>query len=70
MLRHNDRVKFIFVQRNPLAVLASWYKAPSEFDPKWSLDQEWEWASLKNQNRPEEFLVIKSGKKLTHCFCN
>lgn len=50
-----SNIKIIFISRDPLAVLNSWYNAPREFYPHWSIEQEWEFAPSKNQDRPEEF---------------
>jgi hypothetical protein len=54
MLEKSD-IRIIFISRDPLAVLNSWYNAPREFYPEWSIEDEWEFAPSKNQGRPEEF---------------
>lgn len=54
MLETSD-MKIVFISRDPLAVMNSWYNAPREFHPHWSIEQEWEFAPSKNQDRPEEF---------------
>lgn len=57
MMRRHDQLKLVAVIRCPIAVVASWYRAPREFrgDLGWKLDEEWRYAVKKNLNRPEEF---------------
>jgi len=57
MMRRHDRLKLVAVIRCPIAVVASWYRAPREFrgDLGWKIDEEWRYAVKKNLNRPEEF---------------
>lgn len=50
-----SNIKIIFISRDPLSVINSWYNAPREFYPEWSIDDEWEFAPSKNQGRLEEF---------------
>lgn len=63
-------IKIIGIVRNPLSVLASWTKAPKEFDPSWNLMSEWRYATLKNDNRPEEFYGFEKWKDSTINFIN
>ena len=49
------QVKIIFLSRDPVQVLNSWYNAPKEFSPDWEIEKEWLHATSKNQNRSEEF---------------
>ncbi len=55
MLQKNKTIKFVFLIRNPLAVIHSWSKAPKEFNSNWNLQDEWLDAPKKNLNKPEEF---------------
>jgi sulfotransferase family protein len=59
LLRKDGNVRLICLIRNPLAVLASWFAAPKEFNPNWSKSTEWFLASSKNRNRSEEFYGFK-----------
>lgn len=54
MLEMSD-IKIIFISRDPVSVINSWYNAPREFYPEWSIEEEWEFAPSKNQGRLEEF---------------
>ena len=54
-LLEQSEVKILFISRDPISVLNSWYNAPREFYPEWDIDQEWEHAPAKNGGRPEEF---------------
>lgn len=61
-------VKIIGIIRNPMAVLASWFKAPREFYPEWSYLDEWRLAPSKNQNKPEEFFGFQKWKEIAENF--
>lgn len=47
-LLENSDAKVIAIVRNPLSVLASWKKAPKEFDKAWDILKEWRDAPSKN----------------------
>lgn len=70
LLKQSPSVKAIFLIRNPLAVLYSWYKAPKEFRPEkgWNFDDEWLEAASKNENRPEEFHGYLKWKEASFIF--
>ena len=70
MLKNSSDIKFIFLIRNPLAVLFSWKNAPKEFraDKGWSFDDEWKNANSKNLNQPEEYNGYVKWKEATHLF--
>ncbi|WP_019933259.1 sulfotransferase domain-containing protein [Oceanimonas smirnovii] len=55
LLNSDKEIKIIGLVRNPLSVMASWFKAPKEFNPEWSIEDQWFSAELKNQGRKEEF---------------
>lgn len=57
LLKKSKGVKFVFLIRNPLAVLYSWKNAPKEFrsDKGWIFEEEWMDSPKKNNNKPEEF---------------
>jgi hypothetical protein len=61
-------IKIIGIVRNPLAVIASWFKAPKEFCSQWKILDEWRFAQNKNQNKPEEFFGFEKWKEATENF--
>lgn len=68
ILSKNKLVKFIFIVRNPLAVLNSWKNAPREFTPEWDFNIEWRNANKKNRNRVEEYFGYEKWKEATLLF--
>lgn len=68
ILNQCNEVKIIGIVRNPLAVLASWFLAPKEFNPEWDLGCEWREAPSKNRNRPEEFYGFDKWKESAEAF--
>lgn len=79
MVARSADVKYIFIIRNPLAVLFSWKNAPKEFrvDKGWKFEDEWRYAPSKNLNLPEEYNGYEKWKssalifrKLEHIYPN
>jgi len=68
MLSKNQVIKFVFIIRNPLAVMNSWIHTVMEFKPEWDLDQEWKKAEKKNQNRVEEYFGYNKWKEAGNIF--
>ncbi|MCC6447826.1 MAG: sulfotransferase domain-containing protein [Chitinophagaceae bacterium] len=70
LLEKDKDLKVIGIIRNPLAVIHSWWKAPKEFKAElgWKIEEEWRWAPLKNQNRPEEFNGYEKWKEVALLF--
>lgn len=68
MLDKNEQIKFIFLLRNPFAVLSSWKKAPKEFNPDWNFDLEWKFAENKNEGRVEEYFGYNKWKEASRLF--
>jgi hypothetical protein len=68
ILKVHDKVKFILIVRDPLAVLASWAKAPREFNPQWNFNEEWKAAAKKNLDRPEEYYGFDKWKESSLLF--
>ncbi|MFM9824803.1 sulfotransferase domain-containing protein [Flavobacterium sp.] len=70
LLINDSEIKVIGLVRNPLAVINSWLNAPKEFkkDLGWDLQEEWRYASKKNQNKPEEFNGYEKWKEVTKLF--
>ncbi|MDF1594396.1 MAG: sulfotransferase, partial [Desulfobacterales bacterium] len=64
MLNICSEIKIIGIVRNPLSVLASWVRAPKEFNKEWDINREWLYAPSKNQNRPEEFYGFDKWKEV------
>ena len=54
-LLNNSDIKIIYIKRNPIDVINSWYNAPKEFNKDWDIESEWRYAKLKNLDRVEEF---------------
>lgn len=54
-LLKNSNIKIIYIKRNPIEVINSWYQASKEFDPMWDIQDEWRYAPSKNKDRVEEF---------------
>jgi len=54
-LLQNSNTKIIYIERNPVDVINSWFNAPKEFNSKWDIQKEWLDAPSKNLNKPEEF---------------
>ncbi len=68
LLRECSDIKIIGIVRNPLAVLASWIKAPREFDCRWKVSEQWRNAPAKNMGRPEEFYGFEKWKLAASSF--
>ncbi len=70
ILAKTEDVKFIFLIRNPLAVLYSWKNAPKEFKAElgWSFEKEWKKAPSKNLNLPEEYNGFEKWKEASYLF--
>lgn len=62
------RLKVIGIVRDPRAVLASWSRAPREFDPTWSLTEQWRDAPLKNAGLEENWYGYTRWKQLAQSF--
>lgn len=62
MLRQCDEIKIFGIIRNPLSVLASWVRAPKEFEQHWDIEKEWLNATKKNNNQQEEFYGYEKWK--------
>jgi hypothetical protein len=58
----------VFLIRDPVEVLTSWINAPKEFDPSWSIHQEWLTAAKKNKNKPEEYYGYQRWKEAANSF--
>lgn len=54
ILKKSD-IKIVYIKRNPIDVINSWYNAPKEFDKTWDIENEWMYSPSKNLNKPEEF---------------
>ena len=55
LLKEIDDMHIIFILRNPLDVLTSWYNAPREFYPEWDIYKEWRFAQSKMNFLPERY---------------
>jgi hypothetical protein len=68
ILKNSNDCRIIGIVRNPLANLASWIKAPKEFDTTWDIFNEWRYAPSKNQGKPEEFYGFEKWKEVVTNF--
>lgn len=68
LMQVDEEIRLVCLIRNPLSVLASWFEAPREFDPKWSREREWFYAERKNRGRPEEFHGFDRWMEATRIF--
>lgn len=70
MLQRSHDIKFIFLIRNPLAVLYSWKNAPKEFraEKGWDFNEEWQYAPSKNLDLPEEYNGFEKWKEASYLF--
>lgn len=68
ILQIHPDVKFIFIIRNPLAVLSSWKNAPREFNSSWVFDEEWRFAKSKNQGDVNEYFGFEKWKEAAYKF--
>lgn len=69
-LLKKSETKVIGLIRSPFAVINSWLNAPKEFRNElgWKIKNEWEFAPLKNQNKPEEFNGYVKWKEVCFMF--
>jgi len=63
LLLQKSDLKIIYISRDPIEVINSWYNAPREFLPNWNIREEWFYANLKNQGRAEEFYGMQGWLK-------
>jgi hypothetical protein len=67
-LLETSSIKIIGLVRSPFAVINSWLRTPKEFHPDWDINNEWENASLKNQNLDSHFFGYKKWKEACFLF--
>ena len=67
-LLQNSETRIIGLVRSPFAVINSWVKIPKEFNPEWSIKEEWKDGSKKNQNRNYNFFGFNKWKEATKLF--
>ena len=63
LLLQKSDLKLIYISRDPVEVINSWYNAPKEFHPDWDIREEWYYANSKNQGRAEEFYGMQGWLK-------
>lgn len=70
LMRKCPDVKIVGIIRNPMSVINSWLKAPSEFrsDLGWVDVEEWRYASKKNMNNPECFHGYEKWKEAARIY--
>lgn len=69
-LEKDQKIKFILIIRNPLAVMSSWKNAPKEFYPDWNFSEEWRLAKLKNNNMRENYFGYEKWCEVALLFLN
>ena len=62
-LKKLKNIKIIFIIRNPIDVLTSWYNAPKEFYREWDIQKEWRFAQKKNMFLPERYYGYNKWKE-------
>lgn len=60
--------KVIGLVRSPFAVINSWINIPKEFDPSWSVEEEWKYAELKNKDQSTHFFGYQKWKEASFLF--
>lgn len=63
-----ENIKFIFIVRNPCAVLNSWKNVPREFYDEWDFSEEWRFAQSMNKFRPEQYFGFHKWKEAVKLF--
>lgn len=63
-----SNTKIIGLVRSPFAVINSWINIPKEFDPNWSVKQEWKYAKLKNEGKKTHFFGYNKWKEVCFLF--
>ena len=56
--------KVIGLIRSPLSVLSSWLSIPKEFDPSWSVAEEWRSGARKNAGSPDRYFGYDRWKEV------
>lgn len=68
LMHQVPELKVVGLVRHPCAVIDSWIHAPREFDPEWSVEEQWRTGALKNEGRPEEFFGFDKWKEVALLF--
>lgn len=67
-LIQNSDTKVIGLVRSPFAVINSWLNIPKEFNPDWSVKDQWLNAELKNEQKPTHFFGYNQWKRACFLF--
>ena len=67
-LLKNSNTKVIGLVRSPFSVISSWIKIPKEFNPLWSVAEQWRYAQLKNKDLKSNFFGFEKWKEVTELF--
>lgn len=70
LLRKDSALKLVLLIRNPIDMIASWFRAPREFrsDLGWKIEEEWRYALKKNLNNPENFYGFEKWRESSMLF--
>ena len=67
LLRDNNAAALLII-RDPAEAIESWYNAPKEFNPQWSIQEEWYFAREKRMNSKSEYYGLESWIETTTLF--
>lgn len=68
MLKYFDRLKVVGIVRHPCGVINSWINNPKEYPKDCDPEQDWRFATCKNQGRIEEFFGFYKWKEVSHLY--
>ncbi len=68
LILNTNNLRVVAIIRHPCAVINSWIKSPNEFNPKWSIDDEWAFAKKKNEEDPNQYFGYEKWKETTILF--
>ena len=68
MLTQCPDLRIMGICRSPMAVLASWMRAPKEFSPQWDIQKEWRDAPSKNDGKKELYFGYSKWKEAMRMF--
>lgn len=67
-LLKNSDTYVVGLIRSPLSTIASWINVPKEFDPEWSVSEEWFDAPRKNEGKQSNYFGYKKWKEVALLF--
>ena len=70
LLLKDDKATALLIIRDPVEAIESWYNAPKEFNPQWSIQDEWYFARKKRMGAESEYYGLESWIETTTLFEN